>query len=83
MTEEQNKLLELIIEDIMADGVEDLRQMFWSMSKEYLLIKYSRSGFGLFQEFKYIINEKFGPEMQEYLTVELISRIYDRVKWLN
>jgi len=83
MTEEQSNFLDSIVEDIILDGVEDLRQMFWLMSKEHLLMKYSKGGLKLFQEFKVLINEKFGYDAQEYLTIELISRIYDEVKWLN
>jgi hypothetical protein len=83
MTEEQDRLLNLIIESIMAEGVEDLRQMFWLMSKEELINRYSQVGFELFRDFKVLINEQFGSEEEEKLTLELISKIYDEVKWLN
>lgn len=83
MTEEQDRLLNLIIESIMAEGVEDLRKMFWLMSKKELIDRYSQVGFELFRDFKVLINEQFGSEEEEKLTLELISKIYDEVKWLN
>jgi len=83
MTEEQNDFLNMIIEEIMSSGVNDLRCLFWTMTKEQLVVKYNIEGIEMFKEFKHIIAEQFGKEVQEYLTIELISKIYDRIKWLN
>lgn len=83
MTKEQDEFLNMIVEEILSEGVEDMRIMFFEISKEELIIRYFKEGLDLFKEFKQIIAEQFGISSKDELTVELISRIYDTVKWLN
>ena len=82
ITKEQERLLDAIIDEIMSDEVESLRQLFLSTPKQELLTRYIARGSGLFIEFKELIRQKFGSS-QDDLTIELLSRIYDRIKWLN
>jgi hypothetical protein len=83
LTKEQEQLIERIIDEIIREGIEDLRQLFLQTSKEELLIKYIYEGDGLFDEFKYIVEKTFPQANKNELTIELLSRIFDVVKWLN
>jgi len=85
ISKDEDIFLNMILEEVIGHGIEDLREMFWQMPKEELLLKYSINGLnnGLFKEFKDVIGNQFGKENEDTLTIELISRIYDTVKWLN
>jgi RNase adaptor protein for sRNA GlmZ degradation len=83
ITERENKFLNIMVEEVLKTGVEDLRLLFLETSKGKLIKQYSSNGIGLFQDFKELISKEFGKEKEDMLTIELISRIYDVVKWLN
>ena len=80
---DKEKFIDMIIDEILSGDIEDLRKLFFTISKDELQRRVLYEGYDLFIDFKEIITEHYGKEEEINMTLILISKIYDRIKWLN